>query len=204
MTDTNSDYKTAKNKLLINMDKDCQQFFAKSSYALEYSYCCLINDDFETAKKNLQLIKSHDIRAHWLDFLISLIELRANGYPTYFQLRNFLEIDLNILLHYYKGDYVENILKYTDSMFSINPEINKFIGRVLYNNQYEPQAMFFLNKAKEYFYNDPELHYLLAFIYYNNNDYSEADKSLDRCLQLLPKYFPAVDMKNKLREKYII
>ena len=134
------------------MDNSCQQFFAKSSYALEYSYCCLINEDLGNAKNSLQTIKDFDIRAHWLDFMISLIELSANGYPTYFQLRNFLEIDLNILLHYYKGNYVENILRYTDSLFSINPEVYKFIGRVLYNNRYQQQAMFFLDKAKKYFY----------------------------------------------------
>ena len=198
MTDTNLDYKKAKQKLLFNLDSGCQQFFASSPYSLEYAYCCLINEDLEGSKKVLKTVRDSDIRAHWLYFLISLIELSANGYPTYFELRNFLEIDLNILLHYYKGDYVENILRYSDSLYNINPETYKFIGRVLYNNGYEEQAKFFLDKAKNYFYNDPELHYLIAFIHFNKNEYENAVKSLDNCLNILPKYFPAIDMKQKL------
>ena len=199
MTDINLDYKKAKQRLLFNLDDGCQQFFAGGPYSLEYAYSCLICEDLNGAKRSLINIKEYDIRAHWLDFMISLIELCANGYPTYFELRNFLEIDLNILLHYYKGDYVENILRYSDSLYTINPETYKFIGRVLYNNGYEDQAMFFLDKAKNYFYTDPELHYLIAFVHYNRQDYKNAEKALNNCLNILPKYFPAIDMKNKLK-----
>ena len=198
MTDIKTDYKQAKKKLLANLDDECLQFFANSKYSLEYAYCLLLCDDLNGAERILKNIKDCDIRANWLDFLISLIRLSANGYPTYFELRNFLEIDLNILLHYYKGDYVENILRYSDSLYTINPEVYKFIGRVLYNNGYTEQSLYFLEKAKNYFYNDPELHYLIAYFHYNNNNYSETQKALDNCLNILPKYFPAIDMKNKL------
>ena len=198
MTGINTDYKKAKERLLNNMNENCQQFFAKSSHHLELAYSLLLQDKLDDSKNVLKNIKDYDIRANWLDFLISLIELNANGYPSYFELRNFLEIDLNILLHYFKGNFVENILRYSDSMYSINPEVYKFIGRVLYNNGYEPQAMFFLDKAKAYFYNDPELHYLLAFIYSNKKDFKKADEALNNCLGILPEYFPAKDLKNKI------
>ena len=133
--------------------------------------------------------------------MISFIEGNVKEYPTYFELRNFLEIDLNILIHYYKGDYVEKIIRYCDFMFTINPEVYKFIGRVLYNNGYEEQAMFFLNRARSYFYNDPELHYLLAFIYYNNQNYLGAQSALTDCLGILPEYFPALNMSEKIKIK---
>lgn len=199
MTDIKTDYNKAKNVLLTNVDNECKQFFARSSYPLEYAYCLLLQEDLEGAKSALKVAKDCDIRAHWLDFMISLIELSANGYPTYFELRNFLEIDLNILLHYYKGNYVENILRYSDSLYTVNPETYKFIGRVLYNNGYIEQAKFFLDKAKNYFYNDPELHYLIAYVCYNENNYLGVQTALDNCLNILPEYFPAVDMKNKLK-----
>lgn len=184
-------YQKEKDVLLTNLSKDCQQFFLKNGYTLEYAYCCLINDDIENAKKNFEYIKDSDIRAHWGLFLISLIEGNVKEYPTYFELRNFLEIDLDILIHYFKGNYVENILRYADFMFTINPEIHKFIGRVLYNNGFLEQAMFFLGRAKNYFYNDPELHYLIAFVYYNIKDYQNAEKAVKDCLQILPEYYPA-------------
>lgn len=192
------EYKNAKEKLLVNLDNDCRQFFVKNGCILECGYYHLINENLEEAKKQFSLIKDYDIRANWALIMISMIEGDVREYPTYFQIRNFLEIDLNILIHYYKGEYVEKIIRYCDFMFSINPEAYKFIGRVLYNNNLEPQARFFLEKAKNYFWQDPELHYLIAYICYKKDDYQTARKALENCLEILPKYFPAVDMMRKI------
>ena len=197
MTDTNV-YEKEKVKLLTNLDNDCQQFFLQKGYPLELGYSKLLQDDLKEAKQIFKNLNDNDIRANWALFMISLIEGDVKFYPTYFELRNFLEIDLNILMHYFKGDYVEKIIRYADFMFTINPEVHKFIGRVLYNNGYEEQAMFFLTRAKNYFYTDPELHYLLGYIYYNKKDFENSKKSLTDCLNILPKYFPAINLMKKM------
>ncbi len=196
-------YETAKKKLLTNKDKDCQRFFVENGYILENAYYELLSENLEKAKNLFRAIKNNDIRAHWADFMISLIEENIKEYPSYFELRNFLEIDLNILLTYFKGNYVEKIIRYCDFLFTINPEVHKYIGRVFYNNGYFEQGMFFLDRAKNYFYHDPELHYLLAYIYYNNNDFAQAKKALDDCLSILPKYFPAENLLKQIQEKII-
>ncbi len=196
-----TDYKKAKEKLLTELDSDCQQFFVKKGYILENAYYELLADNLEKAKNLFNAIKGNDIRAHWASFMISMIEANIKEYPSYFELRNFLEIDLNILLHYFKGDYVEKIVRYADFMFTINPEVHKYIGRVFYNNGYLDQGMFFLDRAKNYFYHDPELHYLLAYIYNNNHQTAQAQKSLEDCIRILPEYFPAVDLLKKIKSE---
>lgn len=193
-----SKYNKAKEELLTNQDLASQQFFVKNGYILEDAYCELLKENITEAKKLFSLIKDTDTRAHWALIMISMIEGTVKEYPTYFELRNFLEIDLNILISYLKGNYVENIVRYSDFMFTINPEVYKFIGRVLYNNNFPPQAMFFLERAKSYFYNDPELHYLLAFIFYNNGEFTKAKAACLDCLRILPEYFPAVNMLKKV------
>lgn len=192
-------YLKAKDKLLAVQDLSCRQFFLENGYLLEYAYCQLLDDNLKLAKEIFYSLREKDIRAHWANFMISMIEGNLTEYPTYFELRNFLEIDLNILIKYCKGDYVEKILRYSDFMFSVNPEVYKFIGRVLYNNDMEAQALYFLENAKNCFYHDPELHYLIAFIYYNKKDFMKAKKSLQNCLYVLPKYFPAEDLLRKIR-----
>ena len=185
-------YNTAKEKLLVSLDKESQQFFVKNGCILENAYYELLSDNIVKAKNLFEAAKNNDIRAHWGYFMISLIQQDISCHPSYFELRNFLEIDLNILIHYYKGEYVENIVRYADFMFTINPEVHKFIGRVFYNNNLQEQALFFLDRAKSYFYHDPELHYLLAYIYYNKNDIKEAEKYLNACLTILPGYYPCL------------
>lgn len=188
------DYKKAKEELLTGNITDCQQFFVKNGYMLEAAYGKLLCDDIEGAKKIFGTIADRDIRGHWALFMISLIEGEAQEYPSYFELRNFLEIDLNILITYYKGDYVEKIIRYADYMYAINPEVHKFIGRVLYNNGLVEQGLFFLNRAKSYFYHDPELHYMLGYIYFNQGKLDEAQKALENGLRILPEYFPSENL----------
>lgn len=192
------DYKKAKEMLLAGFDEDCQQFFVKNGCVLEDAYLNFFAGDLEYAKRQFELIEDVDVRAHWALFEISLIEGDVQEYPSYFEIRNFLEIDLNILITYCQGTFVEKIIRYADYMYTINPEVHKFIGRVLYNNGLKEQGLFFLNRAKSYFYHDPELHFLLSYIYFLDKDYVKAQKSVDDCLRILPDYFPARDMKKKL------
>lgn len=196
-----TNYKNAKEKLLTSLDFECQQFFIKNGCILENAYCELLNDNIQKAVMLLSAIKDNDIRAHWASFMISMIQDNIKEYPSYFEIRNFLEIDLNILLTYFKGNYVEKIIRYADFMFTINPEVHKYIGRVFYNNKFEEQGMFFLERARNYFYHDPELHYLLAYIYFNNKDFTKAEKSLNDCLYILPAYFPAKNLLKKIKDK---
>ena len=73
-----------------------------------------------------------------------------------------------------------------------NPECYKFIGRAFWANNLMSAAMFFLRRAKDKFYQDPELHYLLAYIFYNNDrNIDLAKKALGACLGILPEYAPA-------------
>ena len=167
---------------------------------LELAYARLLCEDVEGAKKLFSAIENNDIRAHWALFMISLIEGEAQEYPSYFELRNFLEIDLNILITYYKGDYVEKIIRYADYMYTINPEVHKFIGRVLYNNGLVEQGLFFLNRAKSYFYHDPELHYLLGYIYFSQGKLDEAQKALENGLRILPEYYPTENLLKNIIE----
>ena len=64
----NLDYKKAKEKLLTDLDKDCQQFFIKKGYILENAYYELLSDNIEKAKILFDAVKDSDIRAHWASF----------------------------------------------------------------------------------------------------------------------------------------
>ena len=164
--------------------------------SVEHAYLAILKEDLDSAEKVFASIDSP--RAKWGTTLISILKSYLTRYPTYFEIRNFLEIDLNILITYCQGTFVEKIIRYADYMYTINPEVHKFIGRVLYNNGLKEQGLFFLNRAKSYFYHDPELHFLLSYIYFLDKDYVKAQKSVDDCLRILPDYFPARDMKKKL------
>ena len=193
-------YETAKKDFLAAKIKGCKKFFELNNYKLEQAYCEIILDNLKRARTIFESLQEQDARAHWGLIIIDFIRGKVNEYPTYFELRNFLEIDLNILINYCKGNYVEKIVRYADFMHTINPETYKFIGRVFLNNGLKPQAMFFFKRAKDFFYKDPELHYILSEIYYNDGDIDLCKKSLKTCLEVLPEYAPAVALSKKITD----
>lgn len=192
------EYEIVKKDFLSGRIKGCRSYFESRGYYVEAGYCCIILDKLEKAKELFQMAKDYDIRAVWGLLLLQMINDDIKTFPTYFEIRNFLEIDLNILILYCKERYIEKIIRYADFMAYYNPECYKFIGRVFWANNLMSAAMFFLRRAKDKFYHDPELHYLLAYIYYEQKDIEQCRKSLTTCLEILPDYNPARKLFDKL------
>ena len=185
-------YEKVKEDFLSGRLKGCRVFFEENKVYFEAGYCYIVLDKLEKAQEMFNLAKDYDVRAKWGLLLIQMIKDDIRSFPTYFQVRNFLELDLNILILYCKGNYVEKIIRYADFMAYYNPECYKFIGRAFWANNLIPAALFFLRKAKDKFYQDPELHYLLAYIFYHNEkNIEQCKKSLNTCLEILPEYAPA-------------
>lgn len=185
-------YEEVKKDFLSGKIKGCKTYFENNKYYVEAGYCCIVLDELDKAKELFQKVQEVDTRAKWGFILLQMIKGDILTFPTYFQIRNFLELDLSILILYCKGEYVEKIIRYADFMAYYNPECYKFIGRAFWANNLMSAAMFFLRRAKDKFYQDPELHYLLAYIFYNNDrNIDLAKKALGACLGILPEYAPA-------------
>ena len=194
----NNGYERIKKDFLSGRLKGCKSYFEKHGYYTEAGYCYIVIDKLNKAEENFLKAKEYDTRAAWGLFLIHLLRGDIESAPTYFQIRSFLEIDIDILLMYCKGDYIERIINYADFMAFYNPECYKFLGRAFWSHKFMPASMFFLRKAKDKFYQDPELHYLFAYIYYQEKNYIQCKKSLETCLNIVPEYNPAIKLQNKL------
>lgn len=183
-------YQKAKNQLLSG-DYSVESFFRQNSFWLEYGYCLLFLGDSHGAQVSFSKISELDFRANWAEKLIQFIDGNIKNIPSYFQIRNFLEIDLNLLIQSGQAEFVENIINGADLFYSINPESYKFIARVMIYNDFQEIALYYLLKAENKFYYDPEMHFMLANCYINKGEYSKAKISIKHCLSILPEYFPA-------------
>ena len=95
---------------------------------------------------------------------------------------------------------MEQCLGALDVFSSINQEIYKFTARVMLENKLYSSALKYLEKSKQIFYNDAELHFIYAKYYMDFRNFSEAKFYINECLKLLPDYYPAVLMKQKIEE----
>lgn len=192
-----SEYELAKEKL-INLDlKNCEDYFRKNKLYLELGYCELLKGNLENSKKLFANISNYNPRAHWALRMIQFIEGYVTFLPTYFEIRNFLELDIDLLLKANKIEWVENIINGDDLFYSVNSESYKFIARVLMYDDYPEIAKIYLDKGINNSYGDPELHIILADYWLYKKDREKAIKTLKSCARILPDYYPA---KKKLIE----
>ena len=189
------DYKTATELLENGQSCECIEFFKSGGYDIEYAYALLLNDDLKLAESVIEPIDS--IRADWLKKIIAIINGNIE-YPTYFQIRNFLEIDLTIFIKSGRIDYVNAILRLADVFQGINSETYKFLGRGLLKNDFPKESKIFLDRSLESYYNDVELHYLFVEYYIYIKDYDKAKKSALTCLKINPEYYPAKKISEEL------
>lgn len=190
-------YNEAK-KGFLSGDLSSEDFFKQNNYLLEYGYCRLLSGDVKSASNAFAQIADKDFRADWAEKLTKFIRGKIIDFPSYFQIRNFLEIDLNLLIKAGQAQFVENIINCSNLFYSINPESYKFIARVMLYNDFTDIAVFYLNKAKGKFYSDPEMHFMLANCYIRNGDTTKAKEALNNCLTIMPGYFPAQKLLESL------
>jgi tetratricopeptide (TPR) repeat protein len=178
-------------QLLENGDiKNCIDFFKTNNYTLEYGYSLLLEGNFKEANAVLERCNSH--RADWALKIIPLMQGIVQTLPTYFEIRSFLEVDLNLLFKAHQIKSVEYILGGADILQDINSETYKFIGRALLKNGYMNFSKIFFDKSLSSAYNDVELHYLFVEYYDANNDIQNALKAVKNCMRINPNYYPAI------------
>lgn len=189
-------YIEAREKLL-QLNFSCETFFRENSYKLEEGYCNLLSGNLNDAKNCFQQIRNQDLRGDWGYLLIQFINNYIQILPSYLQIRNFLEIDINLLIKADKPDYVENIINAADLFYEVNQESYKFIARVMMNNNFPTIAKIFLDKGVLKCYKDPELHFIYGQYHLLYNNDLLAKHEFETSLEVLPGYFPAI---KKLQE----
>lgn len=190
------EYIEAKTRLEKGHPEGCIDFFKENNYPLEYGYSLVLSGELDNAVNVFTSVDS--LRADWMLKLIPIIKKSFSLYPTYFQIRNFLEIDLSMFFEANKIQYINNIMLASEMFQRINNESYKCFGRALLKNGYPNEAKIFFDRSLEQCYRDVELHYLFVEYYLYINDIENAKKSVENCLKLNPEYYPAKRMKGIL------
>lgn len=178
-------------------NKDFSEFVITPN-SLCHAYLDILNDDLDTAEVIFSKLDSP--RSKWGKTLVSILKGFMTEVPTYFGIRNFLEIDLEFLLKNNKIGYVEQCLGALDILSKINQETFKFAARVMLVNKLYTSAVKYMDRSKEIYYNDPELHFMYAKYFMDINKKADAYFYINECLNMLPSYYPALLLKQKIEE----
>ena len=188
----------AKVYLKLNDIRNAALIYKETGQLYEYGRCLLLEGKFEKAKALWLSLEPDSPPVLWGRSLLEFIEMYVIHLPAFFQIRSFLEMDLDALLKAGQIKFAENIINGADLFAKANSESYKFIARVLVNNNYHSLAGVFLEKAKNVCYVDPELHYLCAKCSLHKHDINSAKKSLELAIETGFGYYPAKKLLNEI------
>ena len=169
-----------------------QVYFIKANNVYGCAYCEFLQGNIKQAKAILLTEKETSIASDWLNFLCSALQNDFSSQPTYFQIRNFYEQDVEMLFKYGRKDIVNKILRLCTIFEKYNGEIHKFNGRVLKNNGYMDFSRECLLKSLDICYKDPETHYLLGELYEEIGDIQQAKEEYQKAIDVNNGYYPAM------------
>lgn len=173
--------------------------YEKLDMHYEYGRVLLLNGKLNDAKSIWYELEPDSPLVLWGRSLIQFIERYVVDVPGFFQIRSFLEVDLDALMRAKQYEFCENIINCADLMAKNNTECYKFIGRVFVNHRLYDIAKIYLQRAKDICYSDPEVHFLFAKCYIANNNTVRAIDCLKACLDRAPDYYPAGKLLQQLK-----
>lgn len=174
-------------------------YFNKTQSVIGCCYCHLLNDKIDEAKILLNLVRNSAPCINWLIALIDILEEKEEIFPSYFQVRNFYEQDLELFFKYKKSKYIETIIKQQEYIEYFNREVYKYTGRVFLNNNLLQKAEKLLLKSLDIHYNDPETHFLLGELYLKIGNKEKAIKEFKQSSEVNGTYLPALERIKDLR-----
>ena len=189
----------ARSYLEIENYEKASYIYAKLGMLYEFGRCELLRGNIENTQDIWKNIKEETPATLWGKSLLQCINLYVTNIPTFFQIRAFLEVDLDSLLKANQITYCENIVNCAHLLYQNNQEVYKFIGRVFLNNNYFELADMFLQKAKDVCYVDPEVHFMLAKCYIHYKDIKKAKQALNTSIEKGYGYFPAKRLLEQIK-----
>lgn len=191
----------AKELFYIGDYKEALRLFDIGKAYYEAGLCSLLLGDEKKAKDYWKKEKCPDVATKWGLIVLDIIKLKVKEQPTFFQVRAFLEVYINLFIISNHLDWAENMISACNIFAKSNPETYKFIARVLFANEYYKLTHQFLAESKKMFFQDPEAHFIEAQAYYLEQEYKEAYKSIINALNSAPDYFPALEFKKEIEKK---
>ncbi|MDO8610836.1 MAG: hypothetical protein Q7R95_09920, partial [bacterium] len=124
---------------------------------------------------------------------------RIKNWPTFLQIRQFLEFTAYHLLIAKNHEYFKSFILNLDELMKINMDSEKIIaGAYFHAGEIDEAIYYFISAARKNEF-DGEIYFNLAQIYLLKNDLPEALSMLTNASLLLPEHYPTEALLEKTR-----
>ena len=199
---TSKEYTTALNLFNESKYAEAAKLFDELGFLYESGYGEFAQGNLDKAKYIWKASKIDSPAIEWGNCIIQLINRTIPIKISYFQIRNFLERDLDVLLCSDLMDYADRVLSAEKILFKYNPETYKFMGRGLMAFGFFDLAYEFLLKAQNVCYTDVEVQFLIAQYFICKLDRESGAAVLKKLIKNAPDYYPAQKLLESISYPY--
>jgi tetratricopeptide (TPR) repeat protein len=183
--------------LQLSQYQEASEVFQRADNLYLQGYALLLKGEHDAAYAIWQPLLEKRPN-HWCGCLQGMATFQLKQFPTFLQIRNFLESDIVALFEAGQLSVLKNILAHTDFMADIHYEAPKYVGRAFLNVGEYPKAQLYLLKAQKLLPNDPEAYFHLAQLYVKQGDVERARLMLNQCLLISPAFYPGLTLMREI------
>lgn len=184
--------------------KSAEKIFSLNGLSYEAGLCALLSTDLDSSRKYFNMKKEICPASSFGLLILDIIENKPKKQPKFFQIRSFLEIFINLFIENKFFVWAQKIIDEYRFFASINPEVPKFIARVLNANNQNKAVHFFAGVAKEVCFYDAEIHFIDASLYIKENNLKDAKKVIEECMSFAGEYYPILKLKQEIEDRNIL
>ena len=161
-------------------------------------YAFLLNGQLKQCQQAWRYL-AKQCKQHWAFALLGLITSDVKQYPTFLQIRHYIEADIVNLHESGQLSYLNQLLRYSQWLAQINPEVYKLIGRSFLGLGELKRAEAYLLKGQQTYPQDAEIYFHLGQYYHAAEQPKVARLMLNQCLMINAHYNPARLLREQLQ-----
>ncbi len=196
----NQNIENAKKLFYEGNYKEAKKIFLENNLTYEAGLSSLLEGNLTSSRKLFETKKDICSASSFGLTILDMIEDKLKTKPTYFQIRAFLEIYLNLFIENKLFNWAQKVINNYEIMTSSNIETPKFIARVLEANNYNNAVHTFAKIGREICFFDAEIHYIEALTYIKEKDYLKAKERIKDCKSFASDYYPILRLEGELNK----
>ena len=186
--------------LILGKFESARNIYIKANNLAGIAFSFILLKEIQKAKE--VLVNTPDSPAKfWCEFLAELFGEKNNvqKYPSFFEIRHFLELTVYLLLRSKNHHYINLIIKNLNKLLEINLDSEKFIGYAYFHFGDLENAVSLLNNAIKKNQYDGEIYFVLGKLYLQKGSVHDALAMLGNAQLFLPDHAPTKELLERAK-----
>lgn len=186
--------------LTLGKFEPARNMYIKANNLAGIAFSLILLKEIQKARK--VLVNTPDSPAKfWCEFLAELFteEDITRKYPSFFEIRHFLELTVYLLLRSKNQHYINLIIKNLNKLLEINLDSEKLIGYAYFHFGDLENALSLLNNSIQRNQYDGEIYFVLGKLYLQKGSAHDALAMLENAQLFLPDHAPTKELLERTK-----